>query len=157
MGIGMKLAAIMAVILVVVLGLAWWVYKDQQAQMAILQENNAKLTVAVKTNEETIKVMKDHEIQQAQQINALQQGLAEANRDKAELEKKFHEKDIAAMGRTDRKLLEEKMNRATQRVWDDLQVTTGGQPDTLQGTPAPGTPLPPKKPSTDTGATTNAQ
>jgi uncharacterized protein HemX len=147
MGIGMKLAGIMSLILVVVLGLGYWYYQDQQARMAILQENNAKLTVAVKTNEETIKVMRDHEVQQAAQIAELQTGLNEATQERKDLEAKFHDRDIAALGRSDAKLLEDKMNKATQRVFDDLQVTTGGQPDVI--------PLPPVKPAA-TGAK-NAQ
>lgn len=93
--------------------------------MAILQENNAKLTVAVQTNEETIKVMKDHDEQQAKQINELQDGLNKATQDRMDLESKFRNKDIAGMGRKDAKLLEEKINRATQRAFDDLEKTTG--------------------------------
>jgi hypothetical protein len=125
MGIGMKLAAVMALILAVVCGLGYWYYEDQQARMAILQENNAKLTVAVQTNEETIKVMKDHDEQQAKQINELQDGLNKATQDRMDLESKFRNKDIAGMGRKDAKLLEEKINRATQRAFDDLEKTTG--------------------------------
>jgi len=147
MGIGMKLAGIMFLILVVVLGLGYWYYNDQQARMAILQENNAKLTVAVKTNEETIKVMKDHEVQQAAQITELQTGLNQATQERKDLEAKFHDRDIAALGRSDAKLLEEKINKATQRVFDDLQVTTGGTPDPV--------PLPPQKPAAKGAA--NAQ
>jgi len=147
MGIGMKLAGIMALILCVVLGLGYWYYTDQQARMAILQENNAKLTVAVKTNEETIAVMNDHAIQQAAQIADLQTGLNQATQERKDLEAKFRDRDLAALGRSNARLLEDKMNRATQRVFDDLQVATGGTPD-----PAP---LPPVKPATKGAA--NAQ
>jgi hypothetical protein len=146
MGIGMKLAGIMFLILVVVLGLGYWYYEDQQARMAMLQENNAKLTVAVQTNEETIKVMRDHDVQQAAQITELQTGLNKATQDRKDLESKFRNKDIAGMGRKDAKLLEEKINKATQRAFDDLEKTTGNT-DVV--------PLPPTKPAT-TGAT-NAQ
>ena len=139
MGIGMKLAGIMALILMVVLGLGYWYYEDTQARIAILQENNAKLTVAVKTNEETIAVMKDHAIQQAAQIADLQTGLNQATQARRDLEAKFHDRDIAALGRSNAKLLEDKMNRATQRVFDDLQVATGGTADAV--------PLPPQKPT----------
>ena len=93
--------------------------------MAILQENNAKLTVAVQVNEETIKVMKEHDTQQAAQINELQEGLNRATQDRKDLEAKFRNKDISAMGRKDAKLLEDKINRATQRAFDDLEKTTG--------------------------------
>ena len=140
MGIGMKLAGIMALILMVVLGLGYWYYEDTQARLALLMENNAKLTVAVKTNEETIAVMKDHEIQQAAQITELQTGLNQATQERKDLESKFRERDLAALGRSDAKLLEAKMNKATQSVFDDLQIATGGAPDPV--------PLPPQKPAT---------
>jgi chromosome segregation ATPase len=137
----------MFLILVVVCGLGYWYYEDQQARMAILQENNAKLTVAVRINEDTIAVMRDHETRQAAQITELQSGLNQATQERKDLESKFRERDIAALGRSDAKLLETKINKATQRVFDDLQTATGGAPD-----PAP---LPPQKPAAKGAA--NAQ
>ncbi len=38
-------------------GLGYWYYTDTQKTIAVLTENNAKLNVAVETNEATIKVM----------------------------------------------------------------------------------------------------
>ena len=32
-------------------GIGYWYYNDTQARMAILQDNNAKLNIAVQTNE----------------------------------------------------------------------------------------------------------
>ena len=51
LGMGMKLAGVMFLIMLAMGGIGYWYYNDTQARMAILQENNAKLEIAVETNE----------------------------------------------------------------------------------------------------------
>ena len=51
---GLKLAAMMAVVLAVVCGGFYWYYQDTQKAMAVFAENNAKLSVAVKTSEKAV-------------------------------------------------------------------------------------------------------
>ena len=48
---GMKLAGVMFLVMCVMGGIGYWYYNDTQERMAILQENNAKLEIAVETNE----------------------------------------------------------------------------------------------------------
>jgi septal ring factor EnvC (AmiA/AmiB activator) len=54
MGLGMKLAAAMALLVFVVGGMFYWYYNDAQERMAILNENNATLEVAIQISEETV-------------------------------------------------------------------------------------------------------
>jgi len=51
---GMKLAGIMALVTVLTGGAFYWYYADTQAKMAILNENNAKLGIAIQISEDTI-------------------------------------------------------------------------------------------------------
>ena len=51
---GMKLAGVMALISFVMAGAFYWYYNDTQERMAILNENNAKLEVAVQTSEAAV-------------------------------------------------------------------------------------------------------
>ena len=54
---GAKLAGVMFIILIAAGGVGYWYYTDTQQRLAILNENNAKLNVAVGLNEETIASM----------------------------------------------------------------------------------------------------
>ena len=51
----MKIAGILLIVIAMMGGLGYWYYNDTQQRLAILQENNAKLEMAVATNEDTIK------------------------------------------------------------------------------------------------------
>ena len=45
----MRLAGLLLIVIIVMGGIGYWYYTDTQARMAVLQENNAKLEIAVKT------------------------------------------------------------------------------------------------------------
>ena len=51
----MKIAGILLIVIAMMGGPGYWYYNDTQKRLAILQENNAKLEMAVATNEDTIK------------------------------------------------------------------------------------------------------
>lgn len=51
------MAKIMIGIIIMMGGIGYWYYTDTQNTIAVLTENNAKLNLAVATNEETIKTM----------------------------------------------------------------------------------------------------
>lgn len=51
------MAKIMIVIILTMSGIGYWYYTDTQNTIAVLTENNAKMSLAVATNEETIKTM----------------------------------------------------------------------------------------------------
>jgi hypothetical protein len=53
----MKLSGILLIVIMTMGGLGYWYYTDTQKTIAVLTENNAKLNVAVATNEDTIAVM----------------------------------------------------------------------------------------------------
>lgn len=53
----MKLSGILLIVIMTMGGIGYWYYTDTQKTIAVLTENNAKLELAVATNEETIKTM----------------------------------------------------------------------------------------------------
>ena len=53
----MKLSGILLIVIRTMGGLGYWYYTDTQKTIAVLTENNAKLNVAVATNEATITAM----------------------------------------------------------------------------------------------------
>ena len=56
---GLKLAAVMAGVMVILMGIGYWYYNDSQEKMRILHENNAKLETAAKLQKETIKQLEN--------------------------------------------------------------------------------------------------
>lgn len=138
------------VVIAVLLGIGYWYYTDSQAKIMALQDENVKLNVAVQQQKQTINTMKEHAEQQAAQVTELQNGLNAANSDKARLEKTLRDHDLAALARDNPKLLEDKMNKATARVWRDLETTTGATPraEPIPSTPTKAAPVKPGKKST---------
>ena len=53
----MKLSGILLIVIMTMGGIGYWYYTDTQRTIAVLTENNAKLELAVASNEETIKTM----------------------------------------------------------------------------------------------------
>jgi len=51
---GYKISAALLIVIMAMGGLGYWYYKDTQATIAVLTQNNAKLETAVQLNEETI-------------------------------------------------------------------------------------------------------
>jgi len=146
----MKLTAILLVIIGVLCSIGYFYYKDTQAIIQDLQDRNAKLTVAVEEQKQAIAALNKHAEEQAAQVQELQTGLNAANSDKARLEKTLREHDLAALARENPKVLEDKMNRATARVWRDLETTTGATPraEPPAAAPAKDVPTKPGKKST---------
>lgn len=148
MGLGLKISAALLLVILVLLGGFYWYFKYSQDKIDILTANVAKLESAVRLNEETIKAMKAKSEEQAQQVVELQQGLNEANTARKDLEAKFRKYDLNALARTDSKALELRMNRATEKVWKDLE--------TLTGKPQPPASAPSTKPQAVTPPAINA-
>ena len=116
------------VVIAVLLGVGYWYYTDSQAKIMALQDENIKLNVAVQQQKQAIDKLQKHAEEQAAQVQELQTGLNAANSDKAKLEKTLREHDLAALARENPKIIEDKMNKATARVWRDLEATTGATP-----------------------------
>ena len=53
----MKLSGMLLVVIMTMGGVGYWYYTDTQKTIAVLTENNAKLNLAVETNETTIKAI----------------------------------------------------------------------------------------------------
>jgi prefoldin subunit 5 len=119
---------------------AMWYYKDTQARIATLRENNAKLNVALETSEASIGALKENMAQVAEANQALQRDLQKAERYTDELRGKLSRLDLVVEALKDAKKLEGKMNGATAKLWRELEKDTGGLGDTplpewLQSTP----------------------
>ena len=95
-----------------------------EKRLATLTENNAKLTIAPRTNQDTIdKLTQDYE--QQQELNSeLKVKLTAAEAYGDELAKKFREHDLTMLTMRKPGLIERRVNSATQKILDDLESST---------------------------------
>ena len=117
--------------LLIVLGLlagvgygAYYYYNDTQQRLATLRDNNAKLEVANKQNQETIKMMKENYEKQTKLNNELSAKLKDAEVYGNELRKKLSKIDLPAASLNRPEETEKRINDASQKVLDILESIT---------------------------------
>ena len=117
--------------LLIVLGLlagvgygAYYYYNDTQQRLATLRDSNAKLEVANKENQATIKAMKDNYEKQSKLNKELSAKLKDAESYGNELRKKLSKIDLPASSLNKPKETEERINNASQKVLDILESIT---------------------------------
>ncbi len=117
--------------LIIVLGLlagigygAYYYYNDTQQRLATLRDNNAKLEVANKQNQETIKMMKENYEKQTKLNNELSAKLKDAEVYGNELRKKLSKIDLPAASLNRPEETEKRINDASQKVLDILESIT---------------------------------
>ena len=117
--------------LIVVLGLlagigygAYYYYNDTQQRLATLRDNNAKLEVANKQTQETIKMMKENYEKQTKLNNELSAKLKDAEVYGNELRKKLSKIDLPVASLNRPEETEKRINDASQKVLDILESIT---------------------------------
>ena len=99
-----------------------------EKRLTVLTENNAKLTIAAQTNQQTIdKLTEDYEQQQVLNKElGVKLKAAEAYGDN--LAKKFREHDLTMLTLRKPGLIERRVNSATQKILDDMESSTATSP-----------------------------
>ena len=122
--------------LVIILGIlggvgygAMWYYKDTQARIETLRENNAKLEVAIDTANESMDLMKDEMEKNQELMNELSQKLRKAEQYGDDLRNKLRQLDLVQDAMKDAAKLEGRMNGATAKLWRSIVEDTGGVSD----------------------------
>ena len=127
---GAKLAIVFFMLMVAMAGVGSWYYKQTQQKIATLQENNAKLEVAVDTAESSIKTLQADALKSAELTKKLQKDLQKAERYGDNLRNRLRELDLVQDAIRDSANLEGRMNGATAKLWRELEAATGGDGDT---------------------------
>ena len=105
-------------------GLGYWYYQDTQERMGILRENNAKLEIAVETNQETIDNMVEENIINQERIDNLTENLRDAEQYNSELRRLFQEHNLTLLAEKKPGLIEKRINDATDEVFDSIMRST---------------------------------
>ena len=123
---GAKLAIVFFMVMVAMAGVGSWYYKQTQQKIATLQENNAKLEVAVDTAESSIETLQEDAIKNAELTKKLQGDLQKAEAYGDNLRNRLRELDLVQDAIKDSANLEGRMNGATAKLWRELEDITGG-------------------------------
>jgi len=123
---GAKLAIVFFMLMVAMAGVGSWYYKQTQQRIATLQQNNAKLEVAVDTAESSIATLQADAIKSAELTKKLQGDLQKAEAYGDNLRNRLRELDLVQDAIRDSANLEGRMNGATAKLWRELEDITGG-------------------------------
>lgn len=104
------------------LGGAYLYYKDSQATIATLRENNAKLEVANETNQATINQLAKNAEETQIRIDELNVTLQSAEVYKDELIAKLQKHDLSRLSLQRPGLIESRINNGTKAIFDELEA-----------------------------------
>ena len=124
---GMKLAGVMFLIMLAMGGIGYWYYNDTQARMAILQENNAKLEIAVATNEEALESLQADYASAQNEIASLNDAYTAIRRQNQRLADKQQEIDLTAAAIANAEGIERAVNRGTYNAGRCFELLSGAE------------------------------
>jgi septal ring factor EnvC (AmiA/AmiB activator) len=124
---GMKLAAVMFLVMCAMGGIGYWYYNDTQQRMAILQENNAKLEIAVATNEEALESLQADYASAQNEIATLNEAYTAIRRQNQELADKLEKVDLTAAAIANAEGIERAVNRGTENAGRCFELLSGAE------------------------------
>lgn len=123
-GISSKITIGLVIVLMTVSTGFYWYYNNSQSTIEILQSNQARLELAVDMQEKTIEQQRIFLEMHQEYSRQLQQGLAEAETAKSELEEIFQSHDLDELSKQRPGLIENRINRGTRDVFRQLEQET---------------------------------
>ena len=121
----MRLAGLLLVVIMVMGGIGYWYYNDTQERIAILQENNAQLNIAVQTNEETINSLQaDYAAIQAENTR-ISAEYAAIRRQNSILADKLADMDLGLLASQRPESIERAVNRGTENAGRCFELLSG--------------------------------
>jgi hypothetical protein len=125
-GLGsLKIYAMIGVAIATMVAGFYWYYQDSQKRIMDLMANQAKLEVAVATQEETIKQQQADMKKQAETLKEVNDAFAKAQADKQNLTDKLMKHDLGKLAEKKPGLVEEKINRGTDNVGRCFEILSG--------------------------------
>jgi cell division protein YceG involved in septum cleavage len=123
----MRLAGILLVVILVMGGVGYWYYNDTQARMAILQDNNAKLEIAVETNEAALESLQVSYASAQQENTRLNEAYTSIRRQNQALADKLQQIDLTAAAIANAESIERAVNRGTLNAGRCFELLSGAE------------------------------
>jgi len=103
---------------------AYFIYNDTMQRMATLRDNNAKLEVAVKAKDSTIKSLKENMEKQIKLTKDLNNKLSIAEENNKKISKILAETDIVKNSIADPKATEKRINEEVVNIFNGINTAT---------------------------------
>ena len=123
----MKLSAVLLIVIMTMGGIGYWYYTDTQKTIAILTENNAKLEMAVATNEEALKSMQQDYAAIAEENKKINAAYAEIRRQNNRLSEKLADMDLGLLAAEKPESIESAVNRGTVNAGRCFELLSGAE------------------------------
>jgi hypothetical protein len=124
---GIKLAGVMFLIMLGMSGGFYWYYNDTQERMAIMQENNAKLEIAVQTSEAAISSLQKDIVAANTELKSVNEEFAAIRRQNQVLADKLSRHDLGVLGASKPGLVERTINRASDKAGRCFEILSGAE------------------------------
>ena len=124
---GMKLAGVMALISFVMAGAFYWYYNDTQERMAILNENNAKLEVAVQTSEAAVEQLQVDFQRASEELDKVNTEFADIRRQNRTLSDKLGRHDLGNLAENKPGLVERIITGASKKAGRCFELLSGAE------------------------------
>ena len=118
-------------IMIIVVGLVggvvyggYYYYKDTQTRLKTLQQNNAKLEVAIKSKDEALNFMTSNFEKQSKLNNELSGKLADAEKENTVIRDKLAKSNLIADSIANPKVMEQKINEQVSTIFGALSNST---------------------------------
>lgn len=122
---GLKAYLIMGAVMLTMVGGFYWYYKDSQARIALLVANNAKLELAVKTNEETIASLQQNFAAANAELTRVNEAFTAVRNQNRELADRLSEHDIAYLASKKPELVQKVINGASEKATRCFELLSG--------------------------------
>ena len=123
----MKLAGVMALISFVIAGAFYWYYNDTQERMAILNENNAKLEVAVQTSEAAVEQLQVDFKRASEELNKVNKEFSDIRRQNRTLSDKLGRHDLGNLAENKPGLVERIITGASTKAGRCFELLSGAE------------------------------
>ena len=123
----MKLSGILLIVIMTMGGIGYWYYTDTQKTIAVLTENNAKLEMAVETNEETIKTMAADFAAANEEIRRVNTEFAAIRQQNNQLAAKLADFDLGLLAASKPESIERAVNRGSANASRCFELLSGAK------------------------------
>lgn len=123
----MKLSGILLIIMMTMGGVGYWYYTDTQRTIAVLTENNAKLEMAVATNEQAIQAMVADNAAKDAELQRVNSEFASIRRQNQQLAGKLAQIDMTAAAIANPEAIERAVNRGSVNAGRCFELLSGAE------------------------------
>jgi regulator of replication initiation timing len=122
---GMKFAGIMAILLLTMSASFYWYYNNSQERIAILLQNNAKLEIAVQTNEQTIKSLMSNIKAINNTLTSVNKEFSETRIENRQLIDRLSKHELSVLAANKPALVEGIVNNASDKALRCFELLSG--------------------------------